>query len=78
MKHQTLGVAAALMLALGAGYWAGAGRVGTGDTATATATTAVPAAPARKLLYYRNPMGRGRHLAGAEEGFHGHGLHRRL
>ncbi|MDP2133499.1 MAG: efflux RND transporter periplasmic adaptor subunit [Sulfuritalea sp.] len=58
MKHQTLGVVVALMLALGAGYWAGARKgVGAGVTATAVTTTGAPAAPARKLLYYRNPMG---------------------
>jgi Cu(I)/Ag(I) efflux system membrane fusion protein len=61
MKSQTLGVMVALMLALGAGYWAGArGKVGAGDTAMVNAPAtagALSAAPARKLLYYRNPMG---------------------
>ena len=59
-KSQTLGVVVALMLALGAGYWAGARGVGAGDTAMAPAPA--PAADAtgqksRKLLYFRNPMG---------------------
>ncbi len=61
MKQQTLGVVVALIVALGAGYWAGA-RVGAGGTANSVAPTAsAPAADAatkpRKLLYYRNPMG---------------------
>ncbi|MDK9703033.1 MAG: efflux RND transporter periplasmic adaptor subunit [Sulfuritalea sp.] len=61
MKYQTPVVLAALLLAVGAGYWAGkAPRVGAGDTAVAATrvTAAAPAAEApRKLLYYRNPMG---------------------
>jgi len=60
MKYATPAVLAALLLAVGGGYWLGKARVGAGDTAAvpAAATTAAPAAPApRKLLYYRNPMG---------------------
>lgn len=60
MKYQIPAVLAALLLAVGAGYWLGKGKVGAGDTAMASAPAAsgTPAAtPARKLLYYRNPMG---------------------
>ena len=62
MKSQVLGVVVALIVALGAGYWAGARKtVGAGNTATsAVATPAAPEAGGqkpRKLLYYRNPMG---------------------
>ncbi|OHC73097.1 MAG: efflux transporter periplasmic adaptor subunit [Rhodocyclales bacterium RIFCSPLOWO2_02_FULL_63_24] len=57
MKYQIPVALAALLLALGAGYWAGKGPgVGAGDTATKPAAAAAAAAP-RKLLYYRNPMG---------------------
>jgi Cu(I)/Ag(I) efflux system membrane fusion protein len=64
MKSQTLGVVVALIVALGAGYWAGKSKVGAGDTAkmdapatmAATGAEATAAKP-RKLLYYRNPMG---------------------
>ncbi|MBI5107266.1 MAG: efflux RND transporter periplasmic adaptor subunit [Rhodocyclales bacterium] len=62
MKQQSLGVVVALIVALGAGYWAGAKRTAGGGGATAPAATPAPAAEAsaqkpRKLLYYRNPMG---------------------
>jgi Cu(I)/Ag(I) efflux system membrane fusion protein len=64
MKNQLPVVLAALLLAVGAGYWLGKGKLGAGETATvaasakgATATTAPAAAAPRKLLYYRNPMG---------------------
>ena len=65
MKSQTLGVVVALLVALGAGYWAGVRKnVGAGGTAkVAAADTMAAAAPdamapkPRKLLYYRNPMG---------------------
>jgi Cu(I)/Ag(I) efflux system membrane fusion protein len=67
MKHQIPAVLAALLLAVGAGYWLGKGKVpegthraGAGDTAIASAPAAASAptaTPARKLLYYRNPMG---------------------
>jgi Cu(I)/Ag(I) efflux system membrane fusion protein len=60
MKHQMPAVLAALLLAVGGGYWLGKARVGAGDTAAATtptAATAPAAAAPRKLLYYRNPMG---------------------
>ena len=63
MKYQIPAVLAALLLAVGGGYWLGKARVGAGETATVAAQTAVaaPAADAtqkpRKLLYYRNPMG---------------------
>ncbi len=61
MKYATPAALAALLLAVGGGYWLGKGaKVGTGDTAAgpAPAATAAPAAVApRKLLYYRNPMG---------------------
>ncbi|OHC60707.1 MAG: efflux transporter periplasmic adaptor subunit [Rhodocyclales bacterium GWA2_65_19] len=57
MKYQIPVALAALLLALGAGYWAGKGPgVGAGDMATKPAAAAAAAAP-RKLLYYRNPMG---------------------
>ncbi|MBI5899851.1 MAG: efflux RND transporter periplasmic adaptor subunit [Rhodocyclales bacterium] len=62
MNSRSLGVVAALILALGAGYWAGARktRAGPGETVSgaAPAATADATAPKpRKLLYYRNPMG---------------------
>ena len=61
MKYQTPAVLAALLLAVGGGYWLGKSpKVGAGDTAMANAPAAAgapSAAPARKLLYYRNPMG---------------------
>ncbi|MDP1611174.1 MAG: efflux RND transporter periplasmic adaptor subunit [Sulfuritalea sp.] len=59
MKYQIPAVLAALLLAVGGGYWLGKARVGAGDTAigAAPATAAAASAPARKLLYYRNPMG---------------------
>ncbi len=73
MKSGTVAVLAALLLAVGAGYWAGKARVGAGDApkevplgdtaataAPATISATAPAEPAqkpRKLLYYRNPMG---------------------
>jgi RND family efflux transporter MFP subunit len=61
MKYQIPAVLAALLLAVGGGYWLGkAPKVGAGDTAMASAPAAAStpsAAPARKLLYYRNPMG---------------------
>ena len=59
MKYYVPGVVAALLFAVGAGYWLGKTRVGAGDTAmvAAPATAAAPAAAQRKLLYYRNPMG---------------------
>ena len=72
MKTHYMTMAVAVMLAVGAGYWAGqrkgmtegAQRVGAGDTANSAAAPAAagPAGEAaartpRKLLYYRNPMG---------------------
>jgi len=60
MKYQIPAVLAALLLAVGSGYWLGNKKVGAGDTATAAAPAAAPDAAAskpRKLLYYRNPMG---------------------
>ncbi|MDP2826262.1 MAG: efflux RND transporter periplasmic adaptor subunit [Sulfuritalea sp.] len=64
MKYQIPAVLSALLLAVGAGYWAGKARVGAGETATMAATPAtapaaseVAAQKPRKLLYYRNPMG---------------------
>jgi Cu(I)/Ag(I) efflux system membrane fusion protein len=59
MKYQIPAVLAALLLALGAGYWLGKAKVSPGDTPTAAVqpTAAAPVAPPRKLLYYRNPMG---------------------
>ncbi|MCX7155944.1 MAG: efflux RND transporter periplasmic adaptor subunit [Rhodocyclales bacterium] len=67
MKYQTPVALAALLLAVGGGYWLGKAKVpegthsaGAGDTAMAAApaTAAAPAVAApRKLLYYRNPMG---------------------
>jgi len=68
MKYQIPVALAALLLAVGAGYWAGKAprvpeetrRAGAGDTALVAApgTAAAPAAAVpRKLLYYRNPMG---------------------
>ncbi|MFA5123936.1 efflux RND transporter periplasmic adaptor subunit, partial [Zavarzinia sp.] len=64
MKYQIPVVLAALLLAVGAGYWAGKGPgVGAGGTATVAAAPAASPAAAdavqkpRKLLYYRNPMG---------------------
>jgi RND family efflux transporter MFP subunit len=62
MNYQIPAVFAALLLAVGGGYWLGKVKVGAGDTAIAAAPTtmapgAAPAATPRKLLYYRNPMG---------------------
>lgn len=72
MKTHYMTMAVAVMLAVGAGYWAGqrkgmtegAQRVGAGDTANSAAAPAAagPAGEAaartpRKPLYYRNPMG---------------------
>ena len=62
MKYRIPAVLAALLLAVGGGYWAGKGaRVGAGDTAIAAApasmTPAASTTAPRKLLYYRNPMG---------------------
>ncbi len=64
MKYQIPAVLAALLLAVGGGYWLGKGKVGAGDTATVAATPATApvagdagAQKPRKLLYYRNPMG---------------------
>ena len=68
MKYATPAVLAALLLAVGGGYWLGKGarvpdgtqRAGAGDTAMTAGpvtTAAAPAAAPRKLLYYRNPMG---------------------
>ena len=63
-KYRIPAVLAALLLAVGAGYWLGKIKVGAGDTAIAAApatmTPGTPAAAASlppKLLYYRNPMG---------------------
>jgi Cu(I)/Ag(I) efflux system membrane fusion protein len=54
-----LGLVAAALLA--AGYWVGrtqgGGDASTAHTATAAALSGDAAKPARKLLYYRNPMG---------------------
>ena len=64
MKYQIPAVLAALLLAVGGGYWAGRWKVGAGDTPPVTSSAkgaaAAPDAAAskpRKLLYYRNPMG---------------------
>jgi Cu(I)/Ag(I) efflux system membrane fusion protein len=63
MKKINLAVVPALLLALGAGYWAGktGSRAAEAMPPTAAAgTSAAPDAAAkkpRKLLYYRNPMG---------------------
>jgi hypothetical protein len=91
MKTHYVTVAVAVMLAVGAGYWAGqrkgmhegAQTVGAGNTANSTAAASGTAGEAggqkpRKLHLLPQPDGPARHLAGAEEGFHGHGLHRCL
>jgi Cu(I)/Ag(I) efflux system membrane fusion protein len=64
MKYQISAVLAALLLAVGGGYWLGnkkvpegTQRAGAGDTAMTAGPAAAPAAAPRKLLYYRNPMG---------------------
>ena len=71
MKYRIPAVLAALLLAVGAGYWLGKGKLpegdpkvvqskqaaGTGDTAMAGVPATASTVPARKLLYYRNPMG---------------------
>jgi Cu(I)/Ag(I) efflux system membrane fusion protein len=65
MKHGTgltIGVAAVVMLAAGGGYWLGhkgAAPAGAGMTVAPAndAASGVTANPAKKLLYYRNPMG---------------------
>jgi Cu(I)/Ag(I) efflux system membrane fusion protein len=67
MKTHYVTVAVAVMLAVGAGYWAGqrkgmtqmAQEVGAGNTAKSAAGPVGEAAAQkpRKLLYYRNPMG---------------------
>ena len=41
-------------------------------------TKAAPAADGPRILYYRNPMGSARYIAGPEEGFDGDGLYPRL
>ncbi len=61
MKYRYMALFCALLLAAGAGYWLGKGAgvpAGT-QSAGAAVTPATPsaAAPSRKLLYYRNPMG---------------------
>ena len=57
MKPFITALALALLAAVGAGsYWLGT-RTHSGDGATATTTAAASAPVARKLLYYRNPMG---------------------
>jgi hypothetical protein len=84
MKHGTgltIGVAAVVMLAAGGGYWLGhkgAAPAGAGMTVAPAndAASGVTANPAKKLLYYRNPHGPARHLAGPEKRPYGHGLHR--
>ncbi|MCX7163675.1 MAG: efflux RND transporter periplasmic adaptor subunit [Rhodocyclales bacterium] len=60
MKYGYLAVLPVLLLAVGGGYWLGKGKAA--DAATAPAAnqatpSAAPAPKARKLLYYRNPMG---------------------
>ncbi len=63
MKNIYLAVVPALLLALGAGYWAGKTGSGAGEAMPPTAAAGMSAAPdaaakkPRKLLYYRNPMG---------------------
>jgi Cu(I)/Ag(I) efflux system membrane fusion protein len=63
MKNVYLVVVPALLLALGAGYWAGKTGSGAAEAmppAAAASTSAAPDGAAqkpRKLLYYRNPMG---------------------
>ena len=56
---KTAGIAAAVMaaaLTAGGGYWLGS-RSDRGDAPAAEATAPATAKQARKLLYYRNPMG---------------------
>jgi Cu(I)/Ag(I) efflux system membrane fusion protein len=63
MKNGYLAVVPALLLALGAGYWAGKTGSGAGEAMPPTAAVGTIGAPdaaaqkPRKLLYYRNPMG---------------------
>lgn len=61
MKYQIPVVLAALLLAVGGGYWAGNGaKVPEGAHRAGDTATRAPAASAAtqpKLLYYRNPMG---------------------
>jgi hypothetical protein len=54
----TVGIAAVAIVAAGGGYWFGShgGQSATTQTATADAGKNAPES-ARKLLYYRNPMG---------------------
>jgi len=64
-KYQLPAVLAALLLAVGAGYWLGGKtkvpegtqRAGAGDTASMAAAPDAAASKPRKVLYYRNPMG---------------------
>ena len=49
-------VVVAATMALGGGYWLGKSRGPEGSVAAPRSPDA-PAPPARKLLYYRNPMG---------------------
>ncbi len=61
MKRQIPAVLTALLLAVGLGYWFGAKGRSAGEAAPAAAPAAAAASEsspkARKLLYYRNPMG---------------------
>jgi Cu(I)/Ag(I) efflux system membrane fusion protein len=56
MKPVTFILSAGVIAALGLGYWAGS-RHPAGTAAVTTAAPDANAKPARKLLYYRNPMG---------------------
>ncbi|MEN6585771.1 MAG: efflux RND transporter periplasmic adaptor subunit [Sulfuricella sp.] len=57
-KTMALALAAAVVAALGAGYWLGGQRAGQVVATTAqTPSAAKPATRERKILFYRNPMG---------------------
>ena len=74
----SLALSASLIVAFT--YWYGGLQARTPasePTAVVTASVEQITTPesGRKILYYRNPMGAARHLAGAEEGLDGDGLH---
>ncbi|BCB27140.1 cation efflux system protein [Sulfurimicrobium lacus] len=56
-KTMALALAAAVVAALGAGYWLGGQRAGQVVTTAQTPSAAKPATRERKILFYRNPMG---------------------
>lgn len=57
-KTKTIALIAAVVAALGAGYWLGSQRSGQATIAvTPPPSASNPATKERKVLFYRNPMG---------------------